>query len=248
MPLYTANGIVLRRISFGETDRIVTLYTRELGKISAIAKGARKPISRLSGATETLTHAYFQLATGKTLDVITQAEARDSFPRIKKDISRITCASYVAELVDKFVEERERNVRLFELILSTLYLLERPNDPLKIVRMFELKFMSLMGYEPSLDKCIRCQAESSSEGVSFSPSLGGLVCSQCGPCPEDAIELSHETIETMRALVSADAPQVEAMAVAPNTLDEVGKAMKWYIRYRAPGEIKSLNFLHLLRK
>lgn len=157
MPLYTANAIVLRRIDFGETDRITTLYTRELGKISAIAKGARKPISRLAGATETLTYAKFQLATGKTLDVITQVEVRHSFPRVRSNLRQLAYATYLAELIERFVEEREPNADMFDLLLSSLYLLERLNDPEKIAHMFELQFMKLLGYEPTLDKCVRCR-------------------------------------------------------------------------------------------
>lgn len=245
MPLYSVNAIVLRRISFSETDRIVTLYSRELGKISGIAKGARKPISRLAGATETLTHGRFQLATGKNLDVITQAEAKDSFPRIKEDMRKVACGIYVAELVERFVEEREPNVPLFELLLSTLYLLERPNDPEKITHMFELRFMSLMGYQPRLDKCVRCGADLPGDQVYFSPSLGGVICAHCGHLPEDATRTSLTTVHTMEALLTAQPPEVEKMQISTNVMEEISRMMRWYIRFRAPSEIKSMNFLHI---
>ncbi len=247
MPLYTANAIVLRRIEFGETDRITTLYTREFGKISAIAKGARKPISRLTGATETLTYGKFQLATGKTLDVITQVEVRHSFPRIRSNLRQLAYATYLAELVERFVEEREPNVDMFDLLLSCLYLLERQNDPEKIARMFELQFMKLLGYEPTLDRCVRCRNQVSGEEVFFSPSLGGIVCRKCGYLPEDAIQISYDAVEIMRKLLHAEAPYIEKMEIPNEVLEQIGRVMRWYIRYRSPGEIRSLNFLQTLK-
>lgn len=247
MPLYTVNAIILRRINFSETDRIATLYTRERGKISGIAKGARKPISRLSGATEVLTYAKYQLASGKNLDIITQAEVKESFPRIHGDLNRIAYATYMAELLDKFVEEHEANPDLFDLLLSALYLLERPNDPEKITRMFELQFMRAVGYEPVLDKCLRCDAPLSPDDLFFSPSMGGTVCRECGPLPEDTIQISRETADTMQALMTADAPEVERMEIPPAVMEQIARVMRWYIRYRAERELKSLDFLQTLK-
>ncbi|MHB0913328.1 MAG: DNA repair protein RecO [Armatimonadota bacterium] len=246
MPLYSASGIVLRRISFGETDRILTLYTRERGKISAIAKGARKPVSRLAGPTEVLTYARYQLATGRNLDIVTQADVRDSFPRVRADLSRLAHATYLAEIVDKMLEEHEANPRVFDLLLSSLYLLERENDPEKITRMFELQFMRLLGYEPALSECLRCRAEVPEEPY-FSPSMGGVVCAECGPLPEDAISISRETLGTMTRLLSASPPEVEAMRIPRPVMDEMARVMRWYIRFRSERELKSADFLQTLR-
>ncbi len=243
MPLYTANAIVLRRINFGETDRVVTLLTRERGKLSAIAKGARKPISRLAGSTELFTYSRIQLATGKTLDVITQAEVKESFPRIRADLGRIAHATYMLELVDRLVEEREPNMDLFELLLSALYLMERPNDPGKIARMFELQLMKLLGYEPTLGKCVRCKRPLPGAELFFSPSLGGVVCRECGSLPEDAIRISRAMVDVMLELLAADAPHVERMHIRSDVMEEIAKVMRWYIRYRAERELKSLEFL-----
>lgn len=247
MALYTANALVLRRINFGETDRIATLYTRERGKIAGIAKGARKPVSRLAASTEVLTYARYQLATGKTLDVITQAEIREPFTRIHGDLNRIAHATYMAELVDKLVEEHEANPNIFDLLLSALYLLERPNDPEKITRMFELKLMRLLGYEPALDRCLRCGSAVPAEEIYFSPSLGGVVCRDCGPLSEDAIRISRETLDTMRKLLTSAAPEVERLEIPREVMDQIARVMRWYIRYRAERELKSLDFLQTLR-
>lgn len=247
MPTYNANVIVLHRLSFGETDRIATLYTRERGKLSAIAKGARKPVSRLAGATEVLTYGRFHLATGKNLDIIAQVEVKDSFPRIHQDLHRIAYAGYMAELVNKMMEEHDANPDAFDLLLSALYLTERPNDPEKIAHMFELQFMGLLGYEPELDRCLRCRSPLTPDDLHFSPSLGGLVCRECGPLPEDSIQVSPETVETMRRLLVAEAPEVERMEIPRDVMDQIARIMRWYIRYRVERELKSLAFLQTLR-
>jgi DNA repair protein RecO (recombination protein O) len=247
MPLYTVNAIVLRRTSFGETDRIVVLYSREHGKLSCIAKGVKKPLSRLAGATETFIYARYQLATGMNLDIITQAEIKESLPRIRGDLSRAAHTGYVIELVDKLLEDREVNPDLFDLLLSTLYLMERPNDPEKITHMFELQFMSSIGYEPILDKCVRCRSRIGEVELHFSPSFGGLVCADCGHLPEDALAISPEAVDTMRKLLAADAPEIEQLEISRRVMDQIARAMRWHIRYRAERELKSLDFLQSLR-
>jgi DNA repair protein RecO (recombination protein O) len=238
---------VLRRTNFGETDRIVTLYTRERGKLSGIAKGARKPVSRLAGATELLTHGRFQLASGTNLDIITQVDVKDSFPRIRGDLSRIAYATYLLELVDKLVEERDANPEIFDSLLSALYLIERPNDPEKIAHMFELHFMRLLGYEPTLHNNIRCPHEALPDNLYFSPSLGGIVCQECNCVPQDGIPVTGQTMEIMQSLLSAGAHEVEKMEIPKESMDQIAKVMRWYIRYRAERALKSVEFLDTLK-
>ena len=98
MRTYSANAIVLRRIDLGEKDRILTLYTREHGKLSAVAKGSRRPGSKLAGASEPFTYSKMFLATGKDLDVLTQADIKESFPNVKSDIRSVAYGVYLLEL------------------------------------------------------------------------------------------------------------------------------------------------------
>src|SRR5437879_4466300 len=127
MPVYKVNGIVLRRSDLGETDRILRLFTRECGRVDTVAKGARRGTSRLSGATELFTHSRMLLATGKTLDIVSQCEIRESFPGLRGDLQRIARATYLCELVDRLLADREPNTEAFDLLLSALYLLQRPS-------------------------------------------------------------------------------------------------------------------------
>src|SRR5579871_4481700 len=133
MPSYTAAGLVLRRINLGETDKILTLYTREHGKLSAVAKGARRAGSRLSGATELFTYSRNLLAR----------------------------ATYLCELLDRLTLERDATMseELCDLTLSALYLLKRAQDyPDGVVHAYELRLLAALGYAPVLDRCVRCGA------------------------------------------------------------------------------------------
>jgi DNA repair protein RecO (recombination protein O) len=247
MALYTVTGIVLRRTNFGEADRIVTIYSRERGKIPCIAKGVRKPISRLSGPTEGFTYGTFQLAEGRHLHIVSQADVKNSFQQIHCDLHKIAHASYISEMVDKLTEEHDCNPEIFDLLLSSLYLMERPNPPEKIAHMFALQFMGLLGYEPMIDCCLRCHAKLSGETTLFSPSMGGIVCRECGPIPGDSISLSAEAVTVMRILSVADAREVEKLEIPTSITDDIARAMRWYVRYRSDRDLKSAAFLESLR-
>ncbi|MEN6373079.1 MAG: DNA repair protein RecO [Armatimonadota bacterium] len=243
---YRATAIVLRRINIGETDRVITLYTREKGKLSAVAKGARKHLSKLAGPTEMFTYGRYFLAAGRDLDIITQAEAKESFPAIRRDLDRIAHATYMAEMINAFVEERDANYGLFDTLLSSLYLLESEIDPTIVARHFELKMMSMMGYRPELDRCLRCDAEPSGDGIDFSPSLGGRVCAECGPIPDDAIHMSEEAAQAMRTLLTAEPRMLRNLDFSDEVRKELFRAIRRYVRYRTDRELKSSEFIQAL--
>jgi len=243
---YRATAIVLRRLNIGETDRIVTLYSREKGKISGIAKGARRPLSKLAGATEPFTYGRYLLAVGRDLDVITQAEVRESFPNVRRDLKRIAYATYLVEFVNAVVEEREPNYDLFDTLLSALYLLEAEADPEVVARYSDLHIMSLMGYRPEIDVCLRCGKRPTTADVAFSPSLGGRVCEECGPLPDDVIYISGEAADAMRRLMAAEPRSLKDLRFPNAVKEELFRAIRWYVRYQLDRELKSSEFIQAL--
>ena len=132
MPSYNATGLILHRIDLGENDRILTVFTREKGKISAVAKGARRSSSRFSGATELFMQARLQLGVGRTLDVVSQCEIQNSFVALRSDLQRLVRATYFCELLDRFTGDRDESSsqELFDLTVGALLHLE---SPLKMV-------------------------------------------------------------------------------------------------------------------
>lgn len=248
MPVYKADAVVIHRIHLGETDKILTLLTRETGKLSAVAKGARRTHSRLSGATELFTHSRMLLAVGKSLDVVSQCEIRESFPILRNDLPLMARATYLCELVDRLIEEREPNPDVFDLLLSALHLLQRARErPDVIVHAFEMRLLAERGYAPELSACVRCGEALTRGRTTFSPSLGGTLCSACRFSAEDAIAVQAATLERMRQFLEAPPEELLQLTPAPAADQEVARCLRWHIRYRAERDLKSAAFLDMLR-
>lgn len=252
--VYKSQALVLRRISVGETDRILTLFTREYGKVSAIAKGARRELSRLAAATEPLTYSWMLLAAGQNLDVLTQGEIREAFPEIRRDLTRISYASYFTELVDATIEERQPQPDLFDLLLSAFYLLQRAEMPDLAARKFELQALRLLGYEPELRRCVRDQAPLQGPGLAFSPSRGGALCSRCAAEIPGAVPMSGAALEIMRRLIAAAPESSQGGSAALARLrpseaqrSELARLLVPYVRQRSEAPLRSLGFIEELR-
>lgn len=251
MPAYSATGLVLRRTSLGETDRILTLFTAEQGKLSAVARGARRAGSRSSGATELFTLSRFLLASGKTLDIVTQCEIQRSFPELRTDLSRLARATYLCELLDRLTVERDAGgaPEMLADLVATLSLLEHTREyPDAATHAGELRMLATAGYAPALDRCARCGGALDADRAAFSPSLGGTLCRIDRYHARDAIALSSASLGLLQKLAAweSDAallclnPSIPAAA-------EAAQALRWYVRACTDRELKSADFLDQLR-
>lgn len=151
MPLYSVEAINLRSRNFGEADKVITLFSKEKGKIQAIAKGSRRPTSKFGGRLEVFCHGQYLLATGRSLDIISQCETIDSFRRIREDKDKLNAGFYMVRLVDIITEERQVNAGLFELLLASLNALESGLNLGSLPRIFEVKLCDIEGFLPSED-------------------------------------------------------------------------------------------------
>lgn len=256
MALYKTEGVVLRSRDFGEADKIVTVLTADRGKIEAVAKGARRPRSRLVGATQLCTHMAVLCFRGRSLDTLSQAEIRDSFRTLREDLLKLAHASYFAELVDQMVQDEDPHPTLLPLVLVTLHLLQAlPPDDRRgmdsVRRMFELRLLAELGYRPRLDACAGCGGpafpEAGADGAAayFSPQLGGLTCPDCRG-EAGGVRVSRGAVETMRRLLDGDprrAPQLRWDAAIGRELQQV---LRDYIGQRVERRLKSADFLESL--
>lgn len=250
MPNYTVTALVLHRHNLAENDRILTLFTREEGKISVVAKGARKPTSKFSGATELFILSRQHLATGKSLDILTQCEILDSFSALRLDLDRLARATYLCELLDRLTLERDalNAEELFDLTVTALTLLKEPiANPDIITHAYEMHLLMAQGYAPSLFACVRCGKEIVRGQAGFSPSLGGILCMEDRFRAEDSVGLSASALELLQTLAEADVETLFSLQPSPKTASEVARALRWYIRTRTDREIKSAVFLDQLR-
>jgi len=146
---YSSEGIVLARRNYGEADRILSVYTKNHGRISLIAKGIRRPKSRKRGHLEIFSYIRFQAATGRGLDLMTEAEVIDDFKEIRKNLKKVSLAYYFCEVVGKITHEGETNERLFDLILENLEKLKSETELKKLRLDFILRLLILLGYWPA---------------------------------------------------------------------------------------------------
>lgn len=177
---FRVQAIVLRHRDYGETDRMLVLFTLERGKLTAIAKGVRKLHSRKAGHLEPFTQVNLQLARGRDLMIITQAETIEAFLPLREDLRLPTYASYVVELLDRFTYEEGENRAIYRTLMHTLTRLCSFDDPDLVVRYYELRLLDLSGFRPQLFDCAGCDAEIQAQDQYFSAERGGILCPGCG--------------------------------------------------------------------
>ncbi len=213
MPLYRDEAIVLRTHKLGEADRIITLLTRQNGRVRAVAKGVRRTTSRFGSRLEPFTHVDLQLAEGRSLDVITQAETRGAYAAgIGLDYDRYTAGTAMLETAERLVvEEREPAVQQFVLLLGALRAMgSGERRPGHVLDSFLLRALAVAGYAPSFVACAHC-GRLPTEGTQhrwFNPSMGGVLCATCR-IPGSASP-AGETLTLLGALLAGDWPVVEA--------------------------------------
>ncbi|MGQ9487600.1 MAG: DNA repair protein RecO [Armatimonadota bacterium] len=244
MPPVTVQAIVLRRRPLGEADKVLTLFTREMGKVSAIAKGARKPTSKLAGATETCVQARFHLAQGKTFWIVTQASVERARARLHRLLVNAAAAIYACELTDRLLEENVPDDDLFALLASTLDELEISEHPAWILCRFENTVMLQQGYAPVLDTCTHCGARVDGDQIAFLPHTGGALCPACARSLSGAVKLSRVAWLTWRAM-NADA---SIGFPGEEVSKEIEQAVHLHLRYHLDREMKSTQILWQLRQ
>jgi DNA repair protein RecO (recombination protein O) len=245
--VYQTEAIVIKRIKLGEADRILTLYTPELGKLKAVAKGTRRTQSKLGGHVELLTHSRLMLARGRNLDIITQAQTIDNFLPIKDDLERLSRGLYIAELVDSFTGEHIEDHRLFDLLLETLHQLSQSNDCEPILRYFELHLLDHLGYRPQLQQCTECNSALKPATNFFSPSQGGVLCHDCGFHEPAARPLSLNALKVLRLWQNCDYATARRVKINPELSAELEQVMREYIKYLLEKQLKSTAWLDKLK-
>lgn len=241
--IYKVDAVVLRRLSLGETDRIVTLFTRDQGKLNAIAKGARGPRSRLGGATEPFTCFEGMLSQGQNLDVLTQAQVRKPFPGVRKDLTRVGFASHFLEIVDAGTEERQSSPGLWDLLVAALGALEQAPEPSLPARAFELQSMRLLGYEPGLFECVLDEAMVEEPGAVFHPLRGGMLCPRCARSHRGGVPVTLESLAALRRLAYRPITESSAVAADELTLRQLTASLVPYVRHTLEVPLRSLQFL-----
>jgi DNA repair protein RecO (recombination protein O) len=232
--LYKDEGVVLKTIKLGEADRIVTLFTRENGKVRAVAKGIRKTKSRFGGRLEPFTRAQLMLYKGRNLDTITSADIINSFEDVRRDYLKLTSAAALVDLVEKITPDREAAPSVYSLLNDGLVAVGAGGGA-PVVPGFLVKLLSISGYHPSLSVCAGCGA--SEDLGAFSAAFGGVVCRGCWSQDRDAIRLSFDHVALMAALLRSELGVERA---EDGLTFEVTQVLRRYAEYHLERPLKSL--------
>jgi DNA repair protein RecO (recombination protein O) len=196
--LYRTPAVVLKRMDLGEADRIVTLFSRDEGKIRAVAKGVRRTTSRSAGHLEPFTLSDVLFAVGRELDVISQADTLESFRAVREDVDLASHAYYLMEVVDLLTEDRSENRAVYDVLVESLRDLTTATDARLVLVSFHLKLLDALGYRPELRECVSCRASIQPERNHFSALLGGVVCASCGPREPTARAIGTSALKLLR--------------------------------------------------
>ncbi|XVX21687.1 DNA repair protein RecO [Actinomycetota bacterium] len=239
MPLYRDQAIVLRTQKLGEADRIVTLFTRHLGKVRVVGKGVRRTKSRFGARLEPGMMVDVQCYEGRNLDTVTQAETLAPYgDAIARDYTAYTAASAMLETCDRLTEEREPALQQYLLLAGALRsLAERSHDPALVLDAYLLRALAIAGWAPSFHDCARCGAEGPHRA--FNLASGGSVCPMCRP-PGSAAP-APETLELLAALLAGD--WVVADGSDPRHRREGSGLTSAYLQWHLERGIRSLRLV-----
>ena len=243
--LYHAEVVILRRRDLGEADRLLTVFSREYGKLRQIAKGARRPQSRKAGHLELFNRARLLVARGRELDIITQAEALESYPHMHSDLALVGYAAYVIELLDHFTVEAEQNANLYRLICETLERLDQGEEPGSVIRHYELRLLDEVGFRPELFRCVACGVEIRPEAQFFSFEKGGILCPACGGQERSLVPISLPALKVLRHFQRSTYKVAAQVNIKPSVHTELDQLMEGFL-----GSLleRRLNVPHFIRR
>ena len=235
-------GIVLRSVDTREADKILTVLTGEMGKLSVVAKGARSRRSRVTAATQFLAYSEMTLVESHNWQILAEASTIELFNGLRQDIAALSLASYFAELVDAVTYAELGAEEILPLFLNALYALGTLGYPPAVVKpAFEIKLMALSGFEPLLDRCAVCGAEEIAEPV-LDVARGTLCCAGCAQRGGLSMPLGSAGLAAMRHIVYGEAKRLYAFRVPEEDLRRLGHAAEAYVAAQLERGFRTLDF------
>lgn len=244
--LYKTEGIVLRSMDLGEADRVLTVLTPRLGKLRVIAKGIRRPRSRLGGGLEPFSDVHLVLAVGRTFDVVTQTALEDPHLGLRDDLHSTAAAWYLVELVDRFCQGSAESHGAFELLAQGLAALDAAPAEVSrevVARWFELHLLDSMGFRPELSQCLDCGIAIEPDGNHYSPAAGGVLGPECAHGALGARPISPAALKVMRHLQRSTLSDVLRLHLPTAAQREVERLLHATLSAVLERELRSRDFL-----
>lgn len=241
---YRERAVVLRKVDYGEADRIFTLLTRTHGKVGAIAKGVRRPSSKLGPSLELYGHIDVLLAKGRgELDVVAQVQRVPGY-RIDGEVERMAHAALIAELAERVCEDRHPVDGIYELAVMSMYELAHEADPRRASAWFLMSALDLLGYAPQLMNCASCERPLAARPAPFSAEAGGFLCERCELPAMSPIPLA--AIKVLRLMAAGDHDTYRRLKLDGAVMGSIEAVLQVQLEYHMDRRLKSLVFLHQL--
>ncbi len=245
--LYSLQGIVIRSMDYSESSKIISVLTAELGKISLMVRGAKKIKSKHTAITQLFTLGEFTFfkQAGK-MGTLHQGEVTHSYHGLRDDLSKTAYAAYLAEMVDRLMNEEEASSYVYVQFQAALTAIEAGKDIAVVGHIFEMQILGFQGYSPQLDQCVSCLSELHLSR--FSSSLGGLLCGSCAHQDRTSIEITASTLKLLRVFVNMDLRRLGDIQVKPATKQEIKSCMRDYMDRHIDISWKSRRFIDQMEK
>lgn len=245
---FSVEAVVLRHSDWGEADRLLWLFTRQMGKVRAVAKGVRKLRSRKAGHLEPFTQVNLLLAQGREIWLVTQAETINAFPALRQDLKLWEYGCYVVELLDRFTYEEGENRAQYRLLVDTLTRLCSSPDAEMVLRYYEVRLLDLVGFRPQLFNCVQCGREIQAEDQYFSAELGGVLCPQCGQGAQGVRPVSMRVLKYLRHFQRSSYAEAARARINSHEMREMEALMEYYLTYLLERGLNTLVFMRRLRR
>ena len=230
-------GIVLVENNLGDYDKILTMLTPGLGKISCVAKGARRPKSLLMAGSQFMCFGDYLIYKGNDTYNINSCETIELFYNIRTDLEKYKYAVHITKIILDVANENENSYRMLQLYLNTLYTISETDKNLDLsLSIFKLRLMCILGFKPQVEKCTNCGIDS--DFKYFSLKENGFKCSSCGKGDKSAIEILPATVDSIRYISLAPAKKIFGFNVPENSIKELDIVSKLYLNEKLEKEYK----------
>ncbi len=238
----TIEGIIIREKSYSETSKLITLITKQHGVINLLAKGAKTIKSPLRSGTTILTYGNFNIIyKEEKLSTLKEVSIKNYYKNIKKDINKISYATYILELVEQVIKQTQ-NIEAYDILISSLNKIEENMNPLVITNILELKCLNYLGVMPILDKCAKCGSESV---ITISADEGGYLCKNCRT---NETIVDEKTIKLIRMFYYINIDKIEKIEISKKIIEEINFFLTAYYERYTGLYLKSKNFIEKISK
>lgn len=244
--LVRVEGIVIRSMDYGEGNQILTIFSKESGKVSVMARGAKKMKSRYTALAQPFTYGEFVFYKSGQMGTLSSGEVWNAYRTFREDIHKGAYAAYLMELTDRMLGENDRNPDLFEQLRAAMDAIEGDKDAQIVIHLYEMKMLAIAGYMPELNECVCCGAR---EGLSsVSASRGGTVCGRCRTADPSFMSVSEAALKLLRLFLMLDLRRLGKTEVKPETKKELKALMRANMDAHVDIRWKARSFLDQMDK